>query len=172
MTPAGTITKSRKNFPTMSYRAASTMLPIPLASFSPDFKASKVRNHMSLTQFAFILESILPHGFFTVKTFWLWKSHVVKLIQEWKQIGSGTYDFSLLTLWNPAKRRPTEWEASSKPPYMTLSGSFFCFSWSCLRGSSFWDMWSTWSRRSFRNCEKSKTIYVESLRPSRDAGSF
>lgn len=25
---------------------------------------------MSLTQFAFILESILPHGFFTVKTFW------------------------------------------------------------------------------------------------------
>ena len=54
----------------MSYRAASTMLPIPLASFSPDFKASKVRNHMSLTQFAFILESILPHGFFTVKTFW------------------------------------------------------------------------------------------------------
>lgn len=46
------------------------MLPIPLASFSPDFKASKVRNHMSLTQFAFILESILPHGFFTVKTFW------------------------------------------------------------------------------------------------------
>ena len=70
MTPAGTITKSRKNFPTMSYRAASTMLPIPLASFSPDFKASKVRNHMSLTQFAFILESILPHGFFTVKAFW------------------------------------------------------------------------------------------------------
>lgn len=46
------------------------MLPIPLASFSPDFKASKVRNHMSLTQFAFILESILPHGFFTVKAFW------------------------------------------------------------------------------------------------------
>lgn len=46
------------------------MLPIPLASFSPDFKASKVRNHMSLTQFAFILELILPHGFFTVKTFW------------------------------------------------------------------------------------------------------
>ena len=46
------------------------MLPIPLSSFSPDFKASKVRNHMSLTQFAFILESILPHGFFTVKTFW------------------------------------------------------------------------------------------------------
>lgn len=70
MTPAGTITKSRKNFPTVSYRAASTMLPIPLSSFSPDFKASKVRNHMSLTQFAFILESILPHGFFTVKTFW------------------------------------------------------------------------------------------------------
>ena len=25
---------------------------------------------MSLTQFAFILESILPHGFFTVKAFW------------------------------------------------------------------------------------------------------
>lgn len=70
ITPAGTITKSRKNFPTVSYRAASTMLPIPLSSFSPDFKASKVRNHMSLTQFAFILESILPHGFFTVKTFW------------------------------------------------------------------------------------------------------
>ena len=70
MTPAGMITKSRKNFPTVSYRAASTMLPIPLPSFSPDFKASKVRNHMSLTQFAFILESILPHGFFTVKTFW------------------------------------------------------------------------------------------------------
>ena len=64
------ITKSRKNFPTVSYRAASTMLPIPLSSFSPDFKASKVRNHMSLTQFAFILESILPHGLFTVKTFW------------------------------------------------------------------------------------------------------
>ena len=70
MTPAGTITKSRKNFPTMSYRAASTMLPIPLASFSPDFKASKVRNQMFVTQFAFILELILPHGFFTVKTFW------------------------------------------------------------------------------------------------------
>ena len=96
---------------------------------------------------------------FAAKTFWLWKSHVVKLIQEWKRIGSGTYDFSLLTLWNPAKRRPTEWEASLKPPYMTLSGSFFCFSWSCLRGLSFWDMWSTWSRKSFRNCEKSR-IYV------------
>ena len=94
---------------------------------------------------------------FAAKTFWLWKSHVVKLIQEWKRIGSRTSNFSLLTLWNPAKGGPTEWEASSKLPYMTLSGSFSCFSWSCLRGSSFWDMWSTWSRKSFRNCEKSRT---------------
>ena len=70
----------------MSYRAASTMLPIPLASFSPDFKASKVRNHMSLTQFAFILESILPHGFFTVKD--KKSKHKVswKLAKGWKLV--------------------------------------------------------------------------------------
>ena len=96
---------------------------------------------------------------FAAKTFWLWKSHVVKLIQEWKRIGSRTSNFSLLTLWNPAKGRLTEWEASSKLPYMAPSGSFFCFSWSCLRGLSFWDMWSTWSRKSFKNYEKSR-IYV------------